>query len=583
MSGQPIYRFAEFCLDVSTASLTSSLSGQSVSLTKQALVIMHHLIDHRHRIVSRDELCRECWTDAPPAYANDIIAQGVRKIRGHLGDKPQAPRFIQTIHGHGYRFIYNAVEIEGNGQFALNTAEHQEINTLQALFSGGIGKTSNLLPDETSTLSSALARTFTLGARRGFGSPEFIEAHQHVLALLEQTPDISRQFKIGVVAIMSALMQGKPVMARRYADISRKLAEELQDSEGLLDAEIQTAAVLFFAGDFPHALSRLYQGIPAQAQNARPMGGYLADSRTIALCYMAQVQHVMGFIDQALDSARSGYDRAESLDHAYSMVYACFFNAWLHQQRREYDDVIKCADRAMAIIDEPEHIQLWHTGLNILKHWALIMRGSMADLTSLRNAISQWKLSGGVLSMPRWQCLLAEACGCMGLEAEGLEAIEQALILLECSKDRHYEVDIHIMKGELLLRNASCLASQEDAAVSFQRALSVARHQSAKFLEMKALSRLGQLRQEQKKRDETWQALAGICQLIDDRREVPISNVSLSVTHTGCEFIDSGFPNPFDLMQAKILLSEYYLGIRPRSSDRLLSATQDNYRTRLSE
>jgi predicted ATPase len=87
---------------------------------------------------------------------------------------------------------------------------------------------------------------------------------------------------------------------------------------------------------------------------------------------------------------------------------------------------------------------------------------------------------------------LAEACGQAGQPEEGLKRIVEAADLVETTKERWAEAEIHRMRGTLLL------SMREDAAAedSYRRALAVARQQQAKFWELRAaLSDQGKVRQ----------------------------------------------------------------------------------------
>ena len=54
-------------------------------------------------IVPRQELIDSVWKDA---FVTDTsLAEAVSVLRQALGDDPQAPTYIQTLHRRGYRFV----------------------------------------------------------------------------------------------------------------------------------------------------------------------------------------------------------------------------------------------------------------------------------------------------------------------------------------------------------------------------------------------------------------------------------------------------------------------------------------------
>jgi TolB-like protein/DNA-binding winged helix-turn-helix (wHTH) protein len=67
-----------------------------------------YLLEHRDRVVSRDELCTQVW---PGQFVSQATLEGViRLVRQAVGDSGRTQRIIQTLHGHGYRFVANVKE-----------------------------------------------------------------------------------------------------------------------------------------------------------------------------------------------------------------------------------------------------------------------------------------------------------------------------------------------------------------------------------------------------------------------------------------------------------------------------------------
>lgn len=84
----------------------------------------------------------------------------------------------------------------------------------------------------------------------------------------------------------------------------------------------------------------------------------------------------------------------------------------------------------------------------------------------------------------------------------------EALALVEKSGERSSEAELYRLTGDLLLRQAGPAAQQ--AETCFRQATEVARHQRAKFLELRAAMSLSRLWQKQGKRDEARRMLAEI-------------------------------------------------------------------------
>ncbi len=105
----------------------------------------------------------------------------------------------------------------------------------------------------------------------------------------------------------------------------------------------------------------------------------------------------------------------------------------------------------------------------------------------------------------------------MGQVEEGLSALAEALTLVDKTGERVYEAELYRLKGELLLtqegkkqRAKGKNKELSEAEECFQKALKVARKQSAKSLELRAAMSLSRLWQQQGKKAEARELLAPI-------------------------------------------------------------------------
>ena len=109
MSGSYSLTFPPFRLDVTDGRLWRG--AECVPVRHKTLAVLRYLIEHRDRVVSRDELSQAIWpgrfrTDAAPK-------QCILELRKVLGDTPHQPQFIATFGRHGYQFV-GLVETESD-------------------------------------------------------------------------------------------------------------------------------------------------------------------------------------------------------------------------------------------------------------------------------------------------------------------------------------------------------------------------------------------------------------------------------------------------------------------------------------
>jgi DNA-binding winged helix-turn-helix (wHTH) protein/predicted ATPase len=93
--------FDPFCLDLANQQLWRG--SQAIKLRPKAFAVLDHLIERPGQLVTKDDLLDAVW---PGTFVGDAVLKvTIRQIRDALDDDPKAPRFIETAHRRGYRFI----------------------------------------------------------------------------------------------------------------------------------------------------------------------------------------------------------------------------------------------------------------------------------------------------------------------------------------------------------------------------------------------------------------------------------------------------------------------------------------------
>ena len=97
----PQWLFGGFRLDPDNACLWRGV--QAIALTPKAFDVLHYLVTHPDRLVSKDTLLDAVWPET--AISDTVVRIAIGELRRALGDTAQAPRFIATVHRRGYRFL----------------------------------------------------------------------------------------------------------------------------------------------------------------------------------------------------------------------------------------------------------------------------------------------------------------------------------------------------------------------------------------------------------------------------------------------------------------------------------------------
>jgi DNA-binding winged helix-turn-helix (wHTH) protein len=85
--------------------------GRVVKLEPKAFDVLLHLLRHRERVVSKDELLRAVWPDA--VVSESVLPSCIAAARRAVGDQRSRSKVIQTVHGRGYRFVAELREPPG--------------------------------------------------------------------------------------------------------------------------------------------------------------------------------------------------------------------------------------------------------------------------------------------------------------------------------------------------------------------------------------------------------------------------------------------------------------------------------------
>ena len=92
--------FGDFRLDAAARQLFRG--DAEVRLSPKAFDLLSLLVDNRTRAVSKAEIHEALWPNTFVTEAN--LASLIAELRRGLGDQPQSPRYIRTVHRFGYAF-----------------------------------------------------------------------------------------------------------------------------------------------------------------------------------------------------------------------------------------------------------------------------------------------------------------------------------------------------------------------------------------------------------------------------------------------------------------------------------------------
>jgi predicted ATPase len=393
------------------------------------------------------------------------------------------------------------------------------------------------LPDTHERSRQELDVQISLGqassAMKGHAAPDVERAYTRARVLCQQVGETAQLYLVlgGLRTLYE--QRGELAKARELAEQLLRLAQRAHDPMRLERAHTVLGQTLFFLGEFAPERASLERGMALY----NPKG-----DRPLAVGSSGQIQAVtsrrhaawtpwyLGYPDQALQRSHEAIALAQKLPHPYSLAYALSYAAMLHCLRREDQLARERAEATIALSREQGFTHRWAAGM-MLRGWALARQGQPEEgITQLRQRQAASQATGAEVALGHAPALLAEVYGCMGQADKGLRLLGQVLRRAPTLEARYHEAELHRLTGELLLARAA--EHDAEAEASFQQALTVARGQQAKSLELRAAMSLSQLWQQQGKRDDARELLE------------PIYG-----------WFTEGFDTP-DLQEAKALLDE---------------------------
>jgi DNA-binding winged helix-turn-helix (wHTH) protein len=118
-------RFGNFELDFGCFQLFRG--GEPVRLEGLPLQLLMYLIEHHRELVTREQIADALWGKDIFVDVEQGINTAIRKIRIALDDDSTQPQYLQTVVGHGYRFVALLSQAETSASSSTGTVSLEEL------------------------------------------------------------------------------------------------------------------------------------------------------------------------------------------------------------------------------------------------------------------------------------------------------------------------------------------------------------------------------------------------------------------------------------------------------------------------
>jgi predicted ATPase len=368
------------------------------------------------------------------------------------------------------------------------------------------------LPDGPELVQRELLLQLTLGQAlmpvKGYTAPEVERAFTRARELCERLGDPPELFPALFGLWTVYYLRAELRTAYQLAEQLLRRAQSAHAPTLLMFAYRALGNTCYTMGELLIAKEHLEMAISLyDCEDHQPLASRFTgvDSGVNCLSYAAHTMWYLGYPDRAIKRVDEALALAEAMKHPHALAFAEYFVGRLHQLRRNACAAQEAAERLIALSTE-HGFTFWLAQATIERGAALAEQGRKEEgIAQMREGLAALHATA---PRPQYLCLLAKECIETGRLDDGLGALAEALAAADEHENRNYEAETHRLKGELLLRQDDSNAAEAQSC--FERAIEVARKQSAKSWELRARISLARLLAMQGRRDEARAMLAEI-------------------------------------------------------------------------
>lgn len=363
MTGPPrAYEFGPFCLEVDRRVLLRD--GVPVALAPKALETLLALIEHRDRVLTKDELLQLIWGDT--VVEEGGLSRNISILRKALGEKPDDHQYIVTIPGRGYRFVADVVDADEHPEAAVAPDDQVPVVAVAAAGPRGRWSSSHRVMLGVALLAASAAAVYALRPHQSLDPRRPPITALAVLPLDNLSGDPSQEYfadgmteaLIGSLARIRALRVVSRTSVMRFKGATQSLPEiaRLLNVDAVIEGSVQRtgdrvriSVQLVHAPSDTHLWAREYERtltdiLTLQAEVAGAVAEEIhvqvtAEERASLAAagpvnpaayqeYLLGQHYLWRLSEEDLARAIDHFEHAARLDPEYAAAYAGLSHAW---------------------------------------------------------------------------------------------------------------------------------------------------------------------------------------------------------------------------------------------------------------
>ena len=403
----------------------------------------------------------------------------------------------------GQRSLESSALVESAEQFKRALAQ---IATLPA---------TTALRREQIKLQVALANAMM--TTKGYAAPETKAALQRARMLIEQAEALGEPpedplllFSVlyGVWGVDRIAFNGDAM--RELSAQFLALAAKQSATVPLMNGHRIVGVSLVLTGDISEGRECLDRAITLYDPVEHPTlaARFAVDIAISILCYRSIALWLLGYPDAALEDTKRVVQHARGIGQAASLMFALHHSSLTQIQFGHYAAANADADE-LTVLAEEKDASLWKASGLLWRGCLLTMTGKASDaIPAITAGLAALRSTGSTMWMPLLLTYLARAHAELGQCDDALRFIREAMTMVETTRERWCESEVDRVAGEILLKSP-----QPDLAKAegyLDRALTVARTQQARSLELRAAMSMARLWRDQGKPQQARELLAPV-------------------------------------------------------------------------
>jgi predicted ATPase len=335
---------------------------------------------------------------------------------------------------------------------------------------------------------------------KGYASDEIEHNYLKARNLAQENPS-SEQYFLSMWGLwVFHLVRGPLAKACTLAESLLSWASRQQDPDLLIRAHESVGSTYSFLGRFSEAKTHLCEAkaLYDPQRHRSQVLPYTQDPGITARIILARTLWIVGEVDEVETLVAEAIAMARELEHPFTLAFSLATASWIYSTLRDTNRTLSLTEEAI-MLSTKYSFEVPLAWAMSFQGWALAEQGKENGLERLLEGLSAAQKAKASLSHTYTLALLAEIHLKNQRVAEGLTAIQEAQELATTQGELCWQAELFRLKGELLLAQSD--QSINEAEQSFSQALTIARAQQAKMLELRAATSMAKLLRKQSKPD----------------------------------------------------------------------------------